>query len=122
MDPSSRWNDDPMRDRANGRSRFVEPNATVTGLLWALDEWKLVVDPPMRFSRHGDLLVTLIGDEGEIRDALSNLPDVVRVSIERTGDLQPEVDQVLDELTERELETLRVAIDMEYYQNPRGVT
>lgn len=99
----------------------VEPNATVTGLLWALDQWKLIVDPPMRFSRRGDLLVTLIGEEAQIRDALSNLPEEVRVTIERTGALEPELDQVLGRLTPRERETLRVAVEMGYYSNPRGV-
>jgi len=100
----------------------VEPSDLVEGLLRIPQHYGIVIDYPMVFRRDGAIEVTIVGEEGDIRDALPEIPGGVRANVERTGEYQPQLQRLFTELTPRQQEILQVAIEMGYYEEPREST
>lgn len=98
----------------------AEPSGTIQMLLWLLGEYRVVVDWPITFPRDEEAEVTLIGDDDQFRQLLSNLPDETNVRVERTGTYRPELERLTSRLTERERRTVLTAVGLGYYRNPRG--
>lgn len=97
----------------------AEPSGTIQTLLWLLGEYRVVVDWPITFPRDEEAKVTLIGDDDQFRQSLSNLPDRTNVRVERKGTYRPELERLASGLTERERRTVLTAVGLGYYQNPR---
>jgi len=97
----------------------AEPSPLVAGLLALLDEYRVVVDWPITFRRDEVARVGLVGAESEIRAALKRVPDGVRLRVDRSGDYRPAREGLFAGLSPRERETLRTAVDLGYYRNPR---
>jgi DNA-binding CsgD family transcriptional regulator len=98
------------------------PSAMTTAILGVLDEWKVVVDWPIRIVNGSNIVLTLVGDDAELQGAIDAAPEGVRVRVERTGEYRPGPDRLLARLTPRERETLRAAVELGYYENPREAT
>jgi DNA-directed RNA polymerase specialized sigma24 family protein len=97
----------------------AKPSPLVAGVLSVLDEWRIAVDWPITFPTDEQLEATLVGDHGEIREALQSVPDDVHVQVNRTGEYRSERDAIMTELTPREREILETAVVLGYYSNPR---
>lgn len=98
------------------------PSRVTAGILGVLDEWKVIVDWPISIVDGSDVVLTLVGEETELHGAIDAVPAGVRVRVERTGEYRPGPDRLLARLTARERETLRAAVDLGYYRNPREAT
>lgn len=100
----------------------TEPSALLEGILEHLDHHPVVVDWPIRFATDGTAIVTLIGQSGVIREAMSMGIDEIDVRIDRFGEYTPDVTGRAPDLTDRELRALRTAVELGHYENPRGAT
>ena len=100
----------------------ASPSAMTAAVLGVLDEWAVVVDWPIRLVDGSDIALTLVGDDAELQGAIGAVPAGVRVQVERTGDYRPGSNRLLARLTPRERETLRAAVELGHYRNPREAT
>lgn len=99
-----------------------QPVGAAVDVLGVLDEHEIVVDTPMTFVPDGGLRLTVFGSNEVIQTAAAAVPDSVRVTVERTGDYDPESESLLSLLTETQRETLEVAMELGYYEVPRQTT
>ena len=100
-----------------------EPDSPATDLLEIAEAHKLIIDPPLEFSRNGGLLINVAGTQESIRRAAADLPEECgRVSLERMGQYDPERDSFVEALTERQRDVLATAVELGYYSTPRAVT
>lgn len=100
----------------------------VDELLAALHDHEIVVDWPMyyRSGEGGDgprgLTVTAVGTNRAIQRAAAALPSGIRLSLERTGEYEPDTGRLSELLTERQLEVFDLAVREGYYEVPRRTT
>lgn len=99
-----------------------KPSDLLEQMLQLLDAFPVVVDWPIRFATDGTAIVTLIGRTEEIRNAMSMEPDEIDVQIDRIGEYTHDTAELAPDLTDRELNTIRTAVDMGHYENPREAT
>ena len=100
-----------------------EPDSPATDLLEIAETHRLIIDPPLEFSRNGGLLINVAGSQESIRRAAADLPEECgRVSLERMGQYDPERDSFVEALTERQRDVLATAVELGYYSTPRAVT
>lgn len=100
----------------------IEPSELVEQLLSITRSTNVVLDFPMVFTRDGGLRVTVVGEDEAIRDAMPEVPDGVRLGVERTGTYRRDSDRLYAELTSRQQEILDTALRLGYYEEPRRVT
>lgn len=77
---------------------------------------------PMYYTADGALQITTIGELDEIRSAARDLPDRVGLDLLSTGEYSPRGEGLYERLTPRQQETLRTAVEVGYYEEPREVT
>lgn len=102
-------------------TRF-EPNdltASVYGIAQRLD---LVLDMPMRYTDRNALRITAIGEFDTFQRAMGEMPDGVDLRLLKTGEYSPDGGELYSQLTRRQQETLRAAVEAGYYEEPREVT
>jgi predicted DNA binding protein len=80
---------------------------------------ELVLDTPMRYTDRGALEVRAIGNQRAIREAIEDVPDGLTLKFISTGEYDPDQPESDDQLTERQREILRTAVEMGYYEEPR---
>lgn len=83
---------------------------------------EIFVDMPMYYTDRGALEITTIGEFEEIQNSRVELPDGVGLELISTGEYTPTSDEVYEQLTSKQQETLRAAIEIGYYEEPRRVT
>lgn len=107
-----------------GIQAYVHSYPTETGskLLRLMQEHEFVVDTPLRFNPQGALRVSVIGDEETVQRALNDIPEGVRVELERLSDYEPEQRYLTSMLTDRQQEILDAAVSLGYYEVPRRAT
>lgn len=110
-------------DCDDGFHAFVRAESCAAGgeLIDVAHRHGLIIDTPLTDGEEG-LRVTLVGPEGRIREALSDLPDGIAFDIHSAGDYRPGNGELLSPLTERQLETIQTAFEEGYYEIPRRVT
>ncbi len=99
-----------------------EPTGVSDVLLGLMRQHEVVFDVPMTFTDDGGLRTPLIGREDAIQAAVDGLPDEVNASLESMTEYNPAARGPLATLTERQIETLRLAVDRGYYASPREVS
>lgn len=92
------------------------------GLLKLLDEYRLVLELPLRFTSEGYLRVTVIGSDDNIQDALRNVPETIDAQATQMGEYNPDDERAIAGLTDRQREVLEAAVEMGYYEVPRQAT
>ena len=97
-------------------------NSLMTDLLGIFRRYEIVVDWPMEYTDQGDLRVTMLGEDEKIREAIGELPDGIRITLEGMGEYRPDMRQLASLLTDRQRELLELAIDEGYYEIPRRAT
>lgn len=100
----------------------VRVNDTVAQLFDILESHELVLDAPMEYTPDGGLRITVIGELETFQAAVPDLPADIETHLERTGEYRPDGDQLYSLLTERQRETLQVAVELGYYEVPRRAT
>lgn len=83
---------------------------------------EMFVDMPMYYTDDGALEITVIGELEEIRRSTVALPDGVGLELLSTGEYRPAAGGLFEQLTPRQRETLRAAVEVGYYREPRQVT
>lgn len=98
------------------------PDQWLRQLYEVTDEYEIFVDTPMYYTGDGALEITVIGELEDIRAASLALPDGVDLHLRSTGEYRPSNEGLYEQLTPRQQETLRAAVETGYYQEPRRVT
>ncbi|PCR91331.1 helix-turn-helix domain-containing protein [Natrinema ejinorense] len=91
-------------------------------LMKMLRQFEFIIDTPLEYTRRGGLCVTLIGDVVSFQNAVPNIPDGITLKLLKTGTYEPNTDRLFSQLTDRQQEILRTAVDMGYYNVPREAT
>jgi len=99
-----------------------EPNEFVSGFIELQRELRVVVGHVTEFTDDGSIRTTLIGRMDHLRETAAALDDWVDVTIEQVGEYHPPDAQLYHALTGRQRETLRVALELGYYESPRQAT
>lgn len=98
------------------------PDEWTRQLYGVTNEHEIFVDTPMYYTDDGALEITTIGELDEIRASSLALPDGVGLHLLSTGEYCPGNEGLYERLTPRQQETLRAAVEIGYYQEPRQVT
>lgn len=99
-----------------------ETNDTVAELLGITHEHGIILDTPIEYTRRGGLRMTVVGEEETIRRTIAAVPEGIRLKLEETGEYEPSARRLFAQLTSRQQETLRAAVDAGYYEVPRRAT
>lgn len=98
------------------------PTDMVESLQSVIRDYEVVVDAPMFFVGERGLQITLVGEENVLREALFAGPEEIGLEVERVGEFAMDQEHLVSELTPRQREVLKVAIEMGYYGTPRNAT
>lgn len=82
----------------------------------------LVVIPPIEYTTHGTMRVTVIGDSAELQAAIEALPPDVSVDVDQIQEFIGPQPAVASVLSVRQREALEVALRLGYYEIPRQTT
>lgn len=99
----------------------LEPTEAVRSLLRWGRQFPVLVQPPVEFEGD-DMVITLVGEVAAVSDATASLPDGLTYEVYETGAFVPSQSGLFRGLTARQREILATAVEMGYYQNPRGAT
>ncbi|WP_266082022.1 helix-turn-helix domain-containing protein [Haladaptatus caseinilyticus] len=94
----------------------------MTELLSIFRRYEVVVDWPMEYTDQGGLRITMLGGDKKIREAIAEIPDGIRITLEGTGEYRPDMRQLASLLTDRQRELLELAVEEGYYDLPRRAT
>jgi predicted DNA binding protein len=81
----------------------------------------LVVRKPIVY-RDGTMSARVVGDAAPLQRALEASPDGVEVQIDEIGRLRWHPDDPVAKLSDRQREAVAVALELGYYDQPRGTT
>ncbi|TKX51939.1 DNA-binding protein, partial [Halorubrum sp. SP3] len=82
----------------------------------------VVVVPPIDFRPDGVARLTVLGDQGPLRDALAGLPDRIDSEVLRIGEYDWRQHLFDPELTDRQFDALAAAVECGYYESPRAAS
>ncbi len=115
------WNSG-QREDAQLMYAHAEPSELLRDMLQLLEHAPVVVDWPIRFATDGAAIVTLIGPGDWISGRWLPDTDEIDIRIERIGEYTNDPSGLAPDLTDRELRTLRTAVTLGHYENPRAAT
>jgi len=113
---------DVSGDREGLAYIHFRPTDTVARLLSIVQDNEIVLETPIDTLDDGGVRVTIVGDDGTVRRVVDSIPDALRLSLEGIGDYHPDSEQLFSVLTERQQEILEAAVELGYYEEPRGAT
>lgn len=114
--------DHEVVDVTDGFHGFIQAESAETGALVEVAHRNaLIIDTPLEFV-DGGLRATLVGTHGNLRDALSAMPDGIEFAVDDAGPYVPGGEDLLSPLTDRQLEVFQVAVEEGYYDVPRRAT
>ncbi len=101
-----------------------EPSDLTRELLSIHGRHAVLLDYPLEYTgpENRSLRVSEIGREDELRRVIEETRAIADVEIERLGTYDPSDERPFTELTDRQREVLRVAVEEGYYEEPRQVT
>ncbi|NHN41018.1 bacterio-opsin activator [Halorubellus sp. JP-L1] len=79
----------------------------------------ILVVPPVRYQDDGSFDITLLGDGENLRAVVDGLPDAVETTVLEVGEYDRRHPRVTSDVTDRQLEAVRAAVDAGYYERPR---
>jgi len=100
------------------------PSDLTLELLAIHNQHAVLLDYPLEYTgpENRCLRVSEIGREEALRRVIEETRSLVDVEIERLGTYDPSDERPFTELTDRQREVLRVAVEEGYYEEPRQVT
>lgn len=101
-----------------------QPSDLTQELLTIHDRHAVLLEYPLEYtgSRNRSLRVAEVGREAVLRRVIEETQAIVDVEIEQLGTYDPSEDRPFADLTDRQREVLRVAVEAGYYEEPRKVT
>jgi len=81
----------------------------------------IVFETPILHVEKG-LRITMSGDEQTLHRVMSEIPTAIDVTLVRKGERNPNEGSIKSLLTDRQLEILTIAVEMGYYDTPKGTT
>ncbi len=97
----------------------TEEEPTLSALLAIAETHALLLEPPFDVTDDG-VLVTLVGEAASLQAAFADASDRIRVEVVRIGGYEPDVETPRTRLTDRQREALDAAVDLGFYERPRG--
>jgi len=88
----------------------------------AFADRQLVVVPPIRFDDTAAMSMTLVGDGSEIHETLETVPPGVDLTVNEIGAYDRRGGTLAGTLTDRQLAAVTAALDLGYYEVPRGAS
>jgi len=79
----------------------------------------LVVVPPIVYDERTRMHLTVVGDSDDLRALVTDLPEGFDLTVESVGDYDRRRRAVAPDLTDRQREAVRAAVDAGYYAVPR---
>lgn len=100
---------------------YAELEATPADVaLWeTFEDRHVVVVPPVVYLDAGTVRLTVLGDPADLRAVVADFPDDVGVEIRRLSEHRHLAGSLAGRLTRRQLEAVRVAREVGYYEVPR---
>lgn len=99
----------------------IEAAGSAITLLALTEQYNVLALPPFEHTDEG-LRVTLAGTQERIRKAASLVPADISVKLEGVEPYDPERDEIVAQLTERQRDVLAAAVELGYYETPRRAT
>lgn len=100
----------------------LEPTDELRELLHIPKEYEVIPDFPFEFTSQGGAHLCVVGDYDQIRRAMGEVPSAYSLQLTSTGIYQPTAERLFAELTDRQRETLKTAVELGYYQDSREAT
>jgi predicted DNA binding protein len=101
----------------------AEPPDTIGRIIALPRRHELLLDFPLEGLSETEIRATMVSESRAVlQEALADVPDEVDVTIERIGGYPPATRDVSAALTDRQREVLDVALELGYYDVPRGAT
>ncbi|MFB6164216.1 MAG: helix-turn-helix domain-containing protein [Haloarculaceae archaeon] len=94
----------------------------VTALIHLIEEYDLIINPPLEIDDDGGLHMSVAGNVSDIREAAMMRPENVEIKLDDSEASTVDLIDVGSILTERQQEVLEVAIEKGYYEIPRRAT
>lgn len=117
---SVRWHRSAQID---GKSLYVfvcqETREEEIALRRAFGRLELVVVPPIVYDRKAAMEMTIIGKDEDLGTLVDSLPGQIEVTIEAVGEYDRPNARLTSDLTDRQFEVLRTALDIGYFEVPR---
>ncbi len=88
-------------------------------LLAAVARAGAVVVPPVEFAGDGSATLTVLGDADALQGVADALPEVVEFDVQRIGEYAGDPATFDPDLTDRQREAVRAAVEEGYYATPR---
>lgn len=102
-----------------------EPGDPATDMLQLADQYGLIMDTPFFFTSDGGLEITVAGKSEDVQESVPAFMDAVEdidIILDQVGQYVPESNDLKMALTDRQEETVGVAVDSGYYDLPRNAT
>lgn len=102
-----------------------EPGDPATNMLKLADEYGLIMDTPFFFTSDGGLEITVAGKSEDVQESVPEFMEAVKdidIVLDQVGQYVPESNDLKMALTDRQEETVDVAVDSGYYDLPRNAT
>ncbi|MFC6732917.1 MULTISPECIES: helix-turn-helix domain-containing protein [unclassified Haladaptatus] len=100
----------------------VVPGEPAGTLMKLAQKYALIIDTPLKFTGTGGIRTTVVGTHDMLRQALEEIPNSIRISVEQVGRYSPDGRNLLSSLTDRQLEVFQTAVEQGYYEIPRRAT
>lgn len=92
------------------------------GLWEQFKRGSLLTIPPAEWNPDGSYTFTVVGRDADIQAAVETAPAAACVEIEAVGGDRVAADRVVDDLSDRQREAVRTAVELGYYDRPRRAT
>jgi predicted DNA binding protein len=97
-------------------------NETVAHLGLIMLNSEILIEFPLQYAQDGSLRVYAVATHESIREFQSQLPENLSLAVETIGEHHPQGGRFWTQLTERQQEILRAAVETGYYDSPRRAT
>lgn len=99
-----------------------EVSAAARSLFANFTRGSLLTVPPIECNEDGTNTFAIVGTETDIQAAVDGVPDAVEVTVERVGGERVAADSIVGRLTDRQRDAVEAALELGYYDVPRGAT
>ncbi|MFB6141736.1 MAG: helix-turn-helix domain-containing protein [Halorientalis sp.] len=100
----------------------IARNTVFTALIHLVEEYDLIIDPPIDIDDDGGLHMSVAGNVEDIREAAMQRPESIEIRLEESEGRSTNRVDVSALLTDRQQEVLALAIEKGYYEIPREAT
>jgi hypothetical protein len=101
---------------------YLDSGEPASKLMSLVGQDGLIVETPIEFTGDGSLRLTVAGTDEMIQDAYRAIPERFDYEIIKTGEYDPTSEWSVLDLTTRQHEVLRTAVEIGYYDVPKQAT